>query len=142
MTINKIISSFPSPSKNDSHVMVEFNYKKLRMEQINFLEFINPKSNFEVYNFKINEYKIQESVCFMIPKYRHMLACIHKKKNKNENDDESSKNLKWAVKKIFPHIMKLNKILCNNKFKIIDLFYNFGEEIFKIIENEEYKRED
>jgi hypothetical protein len=70
-----------------------------------------------------------------------LLRWLRKQPNFNERSNEKNKLMQEALKK--EHLMNehLNR-LCNCKFKIIDLFYNFGGEIFKIIENEEYKRED
>jgi hypothetical protein len=70
-----------------------------------------------------------------------LMKWLRKQPNYIEQPNERHLLMHEALKKErFTH--EHLKRLCNSRFKIIDLFYNFGGEIFKIIENEEYKREE
>lgn len=72
--------SFGFNEKN-LHINVECEYIKKRHEHIKFLNFINPVSNFETYNFIVNGYKIQECVSFICFKTNNQIISIHKKRN-------------------------------------------------------------
>jgi hypothetical protein len=66
-------------SESNLHIRIEYEYKKKRLDTIKFLEFKNPISNFEQYNFIVNGFKIQECVSFVVKKYCYQIASIHKK---------------------------------------------------------------
>lgn len=66
----------------NSHVQVEYTYKIKRLNMINFIPFQNPISNFELYNFIVNGYKVQECVCFISKKNNYQMASIHKIRDK------------------------------------------------------------
>jgi hypothetical protein len=66
-------------NNSNIHIKIEYEYKKKRIDVIKFLKFQNPITNFESYNFTINNYKIQECVSF-ISKYNQIVS-IHKKVN-------------------------------------------------------------
>lgn len=68
------------PSLN-KHVMVEYEYKKKRLDSIKFIDFQNPISNFETYNFIINNYKIQECVSYQSYVSSHQIVSVYKKVN-------------------------------------------------------------
>ncbi len=68
-------------SDSNPHIKTEYEFKKKRINFVNFLNFENPISNFEPYNFKINGFKIQECVSFVNSKTQNQIVSIHKKVN-------------------------------------------------------------
>ena len=64
--INKEESQKPDTEYENKniHTLIEYKYAIFRLNTIKFLPFINPPSNFELFNFLINGFKIQETVCY------------------------------------------------------------------------------
>lgn len=82
--------NFMEIKETNAHIKVEYEFKKKRLDYINFIEFQNPISNFEPFNFLINDYKIQECVSFITKSYP-------KKKKNNINNPEKNNNLEEIV---------------------------------------------
>jgi len=61
-----------------SHIKVEHEYVKKRLEKIKYINFQNSITKFETYNFLINDFRIQEAVCFVTKDLMRQIACIHK----------------------------------------------------------------
>ena len=68
-------------NSNNGHVNIECEYKLKRVSSINFLTFTNPLTNFETYNFLINGFRVQETVCFYDIVGKWQIACVLKKRN-------------------------------------------------------------
>lgn len=73
--------SFTAINTSNPHFQVENEYKKKRIDSIKFLQFQNPISNFESYNFSIGCYKIQECVSYISKTIHSQIVSIHKKSN-------------------------------------------------------------
>jgi hypothetical protein len=68
-------------SDSNSHIKVEYEHKIQRLKYIDFIDFQNPISNFEPYNFIVNGYKVQECVSFISNSNHQQIVSIHKKLN-------------------------------------------------------------
>lgn len=75
---DNLIENMP---ETNPHIKVEYEYKKKRLHYINFIDFQNPISNFEPYNFIINGFKVQECVSFTSTSNQNQIVSIHKKQN-------------------------------------------------------------
>ena len=65
--------------QRNHHSIIEYEYYNLRTKSINFINFECPLSNFQTYNFKINGFKIQESVSFICKNNRYHIVSLHKR---------------------------------------------------------------
>ena len=81
LTIDKDGKS--ASDKVDLHLYLEYKYITLRIETIQFINFVKPISNFQTHNFLINDYKIQESVAYQIKNNQlgDLLVSTHKHVN-------------------------------------------------------------
>lgn len=70
-----------SIAKTNPHINVEYEHKIKRLKYINFIDFQNPISNFEPYNFIVNGHKVQECVSFISNANHRQTVSIHKKQN-------------------------------------------------------------
>ena len=68
-------------SDSNQHIKVEYEHKIKRLKYIDFIDFQNPISNFEPYNFIVNGYKVQECVSFISNSNQQQIVSIHKKQN-------------------------------------------------------------
>lgn len=81
LMVSKNENLFEKISDSNSHIKVEYEYKKKRLDYIQFIDFQNPISNFEPYNFVVNGFKVQECVSFISNSNKNQIVSIHKKQN-------------------------------------------------------------
>ncbi len=76
---------------------IEHEYRLLRLNKINHINFIEPEFSNLIYDFKINNLKIQEKVCSKKNNRKSLIVSLHKNAGSNNNNTERKDKKKILI---------------------------------------------
>ena len=127
--INKIpLSNIQLPITKNCQKEQEF--KRLREEKLHSISFVQPESGYNVYDFKLNGFKVQEKIAYYLK--NNLYVCLHKrnkgKKNQPYNDGDNDFYWIHCPNKKYFYVFP-NDVLVEKKMIIKDSSKNINKNL-------------